>query len=132
MQIIIAIILVNYLEEYKINSEAQFGFQKHKSTSDLLLLFSDFVNNKLNDRWHVIALFIDFSKAFDTLNLDKLINALESIGIRGNLLHWFMDYLTDRSILVKIGDKLSVKKYSTSGGSPCLGGKRPLEQTAGG
>jgi hypothetical protein len=79
------------------------------------LLFSDFINNKLNDRWHVIALFIDFSKAFDTLNLEKLIDALESIGIRGNLLHWFIDYLTDRSILVKIGNKFSVKKYSMSG-----------------
>lgn len=111
----IANVLHDYLLNHKIINIHQFGFQKHKSTSDLLSIFSDFINSKLNDNKHVLGLFIDFSKAFDTLNHSKLILALESIGIRGHLLRWFENYLENRKILVRVGNVSSIRQHIKSG-----------------
>jgi hypothetical protein len=111
----VAIILHDYLHKHNIINTYQFGFQKNRSTSDLLQLFSDFVNSNLNDNKHVLGLFIDFSKAFDTLNHSKLLYALESIGIRGPMLQWFGNYLEDRRFLVRIGNECSIMKQVQSG-----------------
>lgn len=104
-----------YLINFNIISEFQFGFQKNKSTSDLLSIFSNFINSKLNDNQHVIALFIDFSKAFDTINHSLLISSLDAIGIRGPALSWFMNYLENRHILVKIGSTYSIRMSCDTG-----------------
>ena len=53
------------------------------------------------------GLFLDFSKAFDTINHDILLSKLYSYGIRGNPLRWFENYLCNRNQVVKIGDTIS-------------------------
>ena len=53
------------------------------------------------------GLFLDFSKAFDTVNHDILLSKLYSYGIRGNPLRWFESYLYNRNQVVKIGDTIS-------------------------
>lgn len=103
----IVINLNKYLKDSNIINIFQFGFQKGKSTTKLLTLFSDYVNSRLNVNLHILALFIDFSKAFDTLNHSKLLYLLENIGIRGTMLRWFESYLRDRKMVVKIGKSLS-------------------------
>ena len=115
MEECVAVILTTYLTDYGIINKFQYGFQKGKSTSDLLLQFSDYINSKLNDNMHVVAMFIDFSKAFDTLNHQKLIAALETIGVRGPLLNWFKSYLDNRKMVVKIKNDYSMCRHSTSG-----------------
>ena len=42
------------------------------------------------------AVFVDFSKAFDTLDHEKLLSKLQVLGIHGIELKWFTDYLSDR------------------------------------
>ena len=44
-----------------------------------------------------IGLFWDFSKAFDTVNYDILFKKLEHYGLRGTILNWFQNYLSNRS-----------------------------------
>ncbi|CAK1598031.1 unnamed protein product [Parnassius mnemosyne] len=64
-----------FLEKNKILTEFQFGFRLNKSTTTALTAFSDDVNNSLNNKNIVVALFIDFKKAFDTLDHEKLYNS---------------------------------------------------------
>jgi hypothetical protein len=107
--------LTGYLTKFEIINKNQFGFQKKKSTSDLLEKFSNVINSCLNENKHALALFIDFTKAFDTLCHTKLICALENIGIRGPLLQWFCNYLDGRQMLVKINKTVSDLKSVRSG-----------------
>lgn len=88
-------------------TESQYGFQPKKNTTQLLSNFTNSINKYLNDKLHVLVVFIDFSKAFDTLRHDILIDSLSDCGIRGALLDWCKDYLDDRSYCVKVGDAFS-------------------------
>ena len=77
----------------------------------------------------MIAVFLDLSKAFDTLEHTALFQKLEKYGIRGNALCWFKSYLNNRTLSVKcrtkdsgsssLSDKYMVE-YGTPQGS-CLG-----------
>lgn len=93
----------------------QFGFQPGKSTSILLSGFTDEVNKFLNEKKQVLALFIDFSRAFDTLGHKQLVQRLDRCGIRGPLLVWCENYLKNRTFSVKIGNSQSEPKMVTEG-----------------
>ena len=42
------------------------------------------------------AVFLDYSKAFNSVSFHCLLRELFVVGVRGNLLYWFRSYLTDR------------------------------------
>lgn len=77
--------------------------------------FTDYIYGNLDNTKHVLVVFIDYSKAFDTLNHDVLIDKLDDCGIRGPLLDWCIDYLKRRSYHVKINDNLGEKMEVTEG-----------------
>lgn len=98
----------------------QYGFQANKSTTLLLSNFTDFINDCLNKKEHIIVIFIDYSKAFDTLQHNLLLQKLENSGIRGPLLEWCSSYLKDRTCCVRIGNdysRMSLVKQGTAQGS---------------
>ena len=57
----------------------------------------------------------DFSKAFDSVRHDLLIKKLIKSGISGSLLRWIIDYLTNRTQIVKVKNSLSSEKQVTNG-----------------
>jgi len=59
-------VMVNFLAKHSIIDPQQFGFQKEKGANDLLVIFANTLNTSLNNHIHVLATFVDFSKAFDT------------------------------------------------------------------
>lgn len=105
----------NFYKKHEVITQNQYGFQSGKSTTELLSKFTDEVNTYLNDRKHVLVLFIDFSRAFDTLNHNLLITKLENSGIRGPLIRWCQNYLHNRKFTVKVNDTFSDYKTVTEG-----------------
>lgn len=99
-----------YLEENQILSVKQFGFRTGKSTEDALELFSSQINSFLDNKKHTLILFIDMSKAFDTIEHKEILRSLKNIGVGGSALNWFKSYLENRKFKVKIQSKYSVTK----------------------
>ena len=60
-------------------------------------------------------MYIDFSKAFDTVSRRKLLHKLTNYGITGNIFQWFSSFLCDRKQRVKIGDVYSSYASVSSG-----------------
>lgn len=87
-----------FLESNNILSTAQHGFRKGRSTATALTRFADYVNESLNSGKQIIALFIDYKKAFDTLDHNVLLQAMDECGICGPANKWFLNYLTNRKI----------------------------------
>ena len=107
--------LVKFLEDNKIIYKHQFGFQKNNSTSQAVLdLFSNIIK-AIDEGKYACSVFLDFAKAFDTVNHDILIDKLEHYGIRGLANNWFKSYLTGRSQKVKIGNSLSDEQIISCG-----------------
>ena len=76
--------------------EYQLGFRHNHSVYMSLIILVDKILTSLSNGNYIIGLFLDFKKAFDTINHDILINKLEMYGIRGTSNKWIKSYLTDR------------------------------------
>ena len=75
----------------------------------------DNVTSSLDKLEHTIGIFLDLSKAFDTINHDILISKLQIYGVRGTALDWFKDYLSNRKQFVVWQNKKSSYKSITCG-----------------
>ena len=91
----------------KILNSAQFGFRKKFSTDFAITKLLDKVINSLSKKDHIIALFMDLSKAFDTIDHNILLHKLYNYGIRGIVWSWIKSYLSNRQQYVSIDDVIS-------------------------
>ena len=97
----------NFLNKNKILYDHQFGFQKKKSTSMAILdMYSKLIDSTEQKKFSC-SIFLDFAKAFDTVNHDILPQKLEYYGIRGAALGLFNDYLQNGPQTVKLGGEIS-------------------------
>ena len=78
----------------------QFGFRKGHSTEQAILEITDHIKANIENKLITCGLFLDFSKAFDTVNHDILIEKLNKYGIRGIAQQWFSSYLNNRKQFV--------------------------------
>ena len=61
----------------------QFGFRKHSNSSDAIIEFLDYVSSSLDSKQSTIAVYLDFSNEFDTVNHNILMSELLHNGVRG-------------------------------------------------
>lgn len=88
--------LYKFLLEHNILYEKQFGFQHAHATEHAIVQLVDQILQSFNENKYTIGVFIDLSKAFDTVDHEILIKKLESYGIRNLSLNWFRSYLSQR------------------------------------
>ena len=74
----------------------QYGFISGRSTTTQLLNYLDKCVKTIVGGGVVDAIYLDFSKAFDTVPHRRLIGKLEAYGIKGNILKWIRDFLDGR------------------------------------
>lgn len=89
--------LLDFLNKFKILNKFQFGFRNNHSTYMALIVLLENLLNALEKGESAVGIFLDFQKAFDTVNHEILLEKLEIYGIRGLALSWFASYLTNRS-----------------------------------
>ena len=76
-------------------SSQQHGFVRGRSTVTNLLVFNSFASNIYENNVQVDEVYIDFSKAFDSVSHARLFSKLWNFGIRGSLHQWIASYLSD-------------------------------------
>ncbi len=97
----------SFLTKKMLLFDSQFGFRSNHSTIDAILEFVGKVIKGFDRGDNTLAVFLDLSKAFDTLPHRTLLRKLENFGIRGKALEWFESYLTDRKMCVKFNGNKS-------------------------
>ena len=102
--------LNTYLEGNNILSDTQFGFRKGKNTEDAVLEFLDNAYMSLNNSDIFAAVYLDLSKAFDTVKHSILMKKLYHLGVRGTVFDWFKSYLSNRITYVSINNTDSSTK----------------------
>ena len=114
-------VIYNQLYQYFIKNnllyESQYGFRTKHSTELAALELIDRVNNLLNTGNTPLAVFLDLSKAFDTIDHNILIEKLHSYGASGKELKWFISYLQNRKQFVSL-ENVSSSYYQITTGVP--------------
>ena len=95
--------IYSFLEKHQTLYEFQFGFRTGHSTTHALIEISDRLKLALNSNKMMCGLFLDLSKAFDTVNHKILLSKLDHYGIRGPAYNLLKSYLSNRKQYVKIG-----------------------------
>lgn len=88
--------LKSFLYENSVLSNYQSGFRERHSTISATMLVWNDLNMALDGKKFCAAIFIDLTKAFDTVDLDVLLDSLHKIGFSNNALRWAQDHLSGR------------------------------------
>ena len=85
------------MESRNILNPLQSGFRKHHSATTAALKVLNDVFEALDSKKFRVALFIDLSKAFDTVDHNLLLKILSKNGVSKQAASWFADYLASRT-----------------------------------
>ena len=114
--------LLRFLNNHNILSDNQYGFPKHHSTASAYALacLYDKIFSAIDNKECTVGIFIDLSKAFDTVDHNILISKLEHYGVRGTSLRGFESYLSNRQQYVEfngVSSESCKMKYGVTQGS---------------
>ena len=112
--------LVHYFKHNNYFTQFQFGYRQCYSTVDAVLTIVNHIYDSFDAGETTIGVFLDLSKAFDTLNRNILFEKLKYYGINGIELQWFKSYFSERKKCVRYKDTKSemlVTKYGVPQGS---------------
>jgi len=106
-----------FLNSQNVIYKKQYGFRPRHSTTDAIIDFTQNVYETYEKKEHGLGVFLDLTKAFDTINHKILLRKLEWYGIRGKTLEWFTSYLSNRKLLVNYNNTES-ELYDITYGVP--------------
>ena len=94
--------LKHFLSENNILNEAQSGFRSGHSTITAASAVVNDIVNAIDRKHSCAAVFVDLSKAFDSVHYPLLLSRLRSIGLGDAVVQWFESYLSDRTQCVHV------------------------------
>ena len=107
--------LYEYFTKNKLFHENQYGFRTKHSTELAVTELTDRILINIDNKKLSLAIFMDLSKAFDTLDHKILIDKLGYYGIRVTSLMWFESYLSQRTQYVEVDNFKSSHQTITTG-----------------
>ena len=107
--------LTTYLNTNNLLYPLQSGFRTGYSTSSALLHCTDSWYKALDNHRIIGVVFLDVSKAFDTVNHNLLLSKLQSLGLDSSAVSWFHSYLKDRSMVTCLNEIRSSPGYPSAG-----------------
>ena len=101
--------LIKFIEKQNILYDKQFWFRSNHSTEHAILSIVK-IQEAIEEGNFSCRIFLDFRKAFDTVNHEILIEKLEYYGIRGGPKKWFISYLFTEDNLLSLLMKIQRKR----------------------
>ena len=92
----------SFLERHKVLSDLQYGFVRGRDTTQAIFRVVNDVLQTFHEKMYTVALFLDLTKAFDTVNKDILMHKLGIYGFRGSPHMFLSSYMTNRQQYVYI------------------------------
>ena len=108
-------VIVDHLQNEKLLSPKQYGFITGRSTVTQLLFYLDECIKTVADGGVVDSVYLDFSKAFDTVPHRRLLKKLQAYGIDGDILQWIQAFLQGRTQEVMVNGQRSKADNVISG-----------------
>ena len=106
--------IYKYLTNHNLLYNNKFGFRRNHSTYMALIQLVNNIISAMDNRESTAGVFLDLSKAFDTIDHHILLNKLDHYGIIGHSFNWASSYLANRKQLVQ----LTFSMFST--GTNCM------------
>ena len=102
--------LKSYVELNGLLYNGQYGFRENMSTQHAILDIVNSIQSNMDNKLFTCGIFLDFKKAFDTVDHSILLSKLYHYGIRGPVNEWFSSYLNGRVQLLKLINKYHLKE----------------------
>lgn len=115
MESLIREVVMKHMTSHNLFCDEQHGFVPGRSCMTQLLVCLDEWSEALDRGDPLDTVYLDFKKAFDTVPHKRLLNKVESYGIRGNISTWISDFLQGRSQRVSVNGSTSKWSDVTSG-----------------
>ena len=107
MESILRDAVTDHLDRNRLIRRSQHGFTKGRSCATNLLEFLEKVTLAADEGMAMDVVFLDFAKAFDKVPRERLLKKLHAHGVRGKLLSWVREWLTDRTQCVILNGESS-------------------------
>lgn len=107
--------LCKYCDDNNILVVNQSGFREEHSCETVIVNTCDIFKKEMDRGNYVIAVFLDFKRAFETVDRNILLQKLSCMGLKDNVLSWFKSYLSNRQQRVKFKNCVSESLYVRHG-----------------
>ena len=109
--------LSKYLQENNLLPPFQYGYRKQHNTSQAIADYADYINKAIKNKKVTIAVFMDLSKAFDTVDKTILNDKLQELGLTNLSTSLIDSYMSNRKFCMTNDEKLYDLKYGVPQGS---------------
>ena len=107
--------LLSHIDKYNILSEDQNGSRKNHSIIDTIFRYTTYLQLNKNNNYNTISFYVNFKKAFDTVNHNLLIKKLKNYNKRNKAIDWIETYLTNRTQQTQLGGCMSAERVIETG-----------------